>query len=332
MGRPLKIAKAQAVITLTDANASTDVVTTSANLTNLGIIAGMPFIPASNFGGLSAGTTYWILNVLSSTTFTVSATQLSANPTFTKVDLSAVSGASVAASVGVVDAYFNNPFGGAGYPATNANTYSVVGGNTAIYGSQVLCRVALGVAGTGTLVVENGNTTVAGTDTVFTSELSSGSVLTTSEGELIGFVDSITNDTELELDSAATEDYTDTGFVYANNEAGFIVRQKGKQKYLVQGTSSGLVGACYTANLANAALLPNTMSIIATYANTATTLVQSLSDHTVEIFTATSGETALPNETANINNSSPAFGTFNTAYAADTYGGQPYPIVTINKA
>jgi hypothetical protein len=332
MGRPLKIAKAQAVITLTATNASTDVVTTSANLNNLGIIKGMPFIPASNIGGLVAGTTYWILEVLSATTFTVSATELSANPTYTKVNLSAAGPVTVAASVGVVDAYFNNPNGGAGYPATNANTYSVVGGNTAIYGSQVLCQVAIGQAGTGTLTCDTGTTTVTGVGTAFDTQLAAGSVLVNEDGELIGFVDSVTDATELELDANALVDVTNGSFSYALNEAGYIVRQKGKQKYLVKGTTSGLVGACYTANLANAALLPNTMSIIATYANTSTTLVQSLSDHTVEIFTATSGETALPNETANINNTSPAFGTFNTAYAANTYGGQPYPIVSINKA
>jgi len=335
MGRPLKIAKAQAVITITATNGTTEVVTTNANFTTLGIIAGMPFIPASNVGNLVAGTTYWILQVVNAaanSTFTVSETQLSANPTYTPFNLGTAGPVTVAASVGVVDAYFNNPDGGAGYPTTNANTYSVVGGNTAIYGSQVLCQVAIGVAGTGTLVVENGNTTVVGTSTVFTTELSAGSVLTTTDGDLIGFVDSITNDTELELDSAATEDYTDIDFVFADSEAGFIVRQKGKQKYLVQGSSSGLVGPCYTANIANAALLPNTMSIIATYANASTTLVQSLSDHTVEIFTATSGETALPNETANINNSSPAFGTFNAAAAANAAAGMPYPLVSINKA
>ena len=334
MGRPLKIAKAQAVITITNTTAGTELITTSANFTNLGIIAGMPFIPASNLGGLVAGTTYWILQVVNSgnnSTFYASATQLSANPTYTKFDVSTAAG-TVAATVGVVDAYFNNPNGGAGYPATNANTYSVVGGNTAIYGSQVLCQVAIGVAGTGTLTCDTGNTTVTGTGTAFDTQLSAGSVLVDEDGELIGFVDSITNATELELDANALVDVTDGSFAFADSEAGFIVRQKGKQKYLVQGSTSGLVGACYTANLANAALLPNTMSIIATYANTATTLVQSLSDHTVEIFTATSGETALPNETANINNSSPAFGTFNTAYAANTYGGQPYPIVTINQA
>jgi hypothetical protein len=333
MGRPLKIAKAQAVVTITATNGTTEVVTTNANFTNLGIIAGMPFIPASNVGNLVAGTTYWILEVLNAgnnSTFTVSETQLSANPTYTKFNLANAGPVTVAATVGVVDAYFNNPDGGAGYPATNANTYSVVGGNTAIYGNQVLCQVAIGQSGTGTLTCDTGNTTVTGTGTAFDTELSAGSVLVDEDGELIGFVASITDPEELELDANALVDVTDGSFAYADNEAGFIVRQKGKQKYLVQGATSGLVGPCYTANLANAALLPNTMSIIATYANAATTLVQSLSDHTVEIFTATSGETALPNETANINNSSPAFGTFNTAYAADTYGGQPYPIVTIN--
>jgi len=334
MGRPLKIAKAQAVVTLTATNGTTEVVTTNANFTTLGIIAGMPFIPASNVGNLVAGTTYWILEVLNAgnnSTFTVSETQLSANPTYTKFNLGTTAAQSVALSVGVVDAYFNNPTGPQ-WPATNANTYSVVGGNTAIYGSQVLCRVALGVAGTGTLTCDTGNTTVTGSGTLFSTELAAGSVLVDDEGDLIGFVDSVTNDTELELDANALVDVTNGSFSYALNEAGYIVRQKGKQKYLVKGTTSGLVGQCYTANIANAALLPNTMSIIATYANTATTLVQSLSDHTVEIFTATSGQTALPNDTANINNSSPAFGTFNTAYAANTYGGQPYPIVSINKA
>ncbi len=335
MGRPLKIAKAQAVITITATNGTTEVVTTNANFTTLGIIAGMPFIPATNVGNLIAGTTYWILEVLNAgnnSTFTVSEYQLSANPTYTKFNLGTAGPVTVAASVGVVDAYFNNPISGAGYPATNANTYSVVGGNTAIYGSQVLCRVAIGAAGTGTLTCDTGNTTVTGTGTAFDTQLAAGSVLVDADGELIGFVDSVTNATELELDANALVDVTNGAFSYALNEAGYIVRQKGKQKYLVKGTTSGLVGACYTANLANAALLPNTMSIIATYANTSTTLVQSLSDHTVEIFTATSGETALPNETANINNTSPAFGTFNTAYAANTYGGQPYPIVSINKA
>ena len=328
MGRPLKIAKAQAVITLTDAAAATDIVTTSANLTNLGIIAGMPFIPASNFAtGLVAGTTYYILEVLSSTTFTVSATQLSANPTSAKVDLSAVSGASVAATVGLVDAYFNNPDG-------SANTYSVVGGNTALYGNQVLVGVCIGIAGTGTITVADDSPNIDGVGTDLANTLTDGTIVYSSAGVLLGTVTDIANANAVfaTFDANATANVTDGAFVYGNPEAGFIVRQKGKQKYLVTGSTSGLTAPCYTANVANTALLPNTFNIEGTYANSSTVYVQSLSDHTAELFTSTSGTTASPNETANINNSSPAFSTFNTAYAANTYGGQPYPIVTINKA
>jgi len=334
MGRPLKIAKAQAVITLTATNASTEVVTTSANLDNLGIIAGMPFIPASNIGGLVAGTTYWILKVLSSSTFTVSATQLSANPTYTPVNLSGTTGQTVAATVGVVDAYFNNPNGGAGYPTTNANTYSVVGGNTAIYGNQVLVGVCIGIAGDGTITCADDSPNLDGVGTDFANTFVDGTIIYDADGAILGTIDDIANANATFATFAANAAANVSGgsYTYGTPEAGFIVRQKGKQKYLVTGSTSGLTAACYTANVANTALLANTFNIEATYANTDTVYVQSLSDHTLELFTATSGETALPNETANINNSAPGFGTFNTAYAANTYGGQPYPIVTINKA
>jgi hypothetical protein len=337
MGRPLKIAKAQAVVTITDTTAATGLVTTSANFTNLGIIAGMPFIPASNVGNLVAGTTYWILQVVNAganSTFTVSETQLSANPTYTAFTLADAGPVTVAASVGVVDAYFNNPNGGAGYPATNANTYSVVGGNTAIYGTQVLVGVCIGVAGTGTITCADDSPNLDGVGTDFANTFVDGTIVYDVDGNILGTIDDIANANAVFATFAANASANVSGvaYTYGTPEAGFIVRQKGKQKYLVTGTTSGLTAACYTANVANTALLPNTMTITATYANAATTKVQSLSDHTVEIFTADSGVTALPNETANINNSSPAFGTFNTAYAANTYGGQPYPIVTITGA
>jgi hypothetical protein len=337
MGRPLKIAKAQAVVTITDTTAATGLVTTSANFTNLGIIAGMPFIPASNVGNLVAGTTYWILQVVNAgvnSTFTVSATQLSANPTYTAFTLADEGPVTVAASVGVVDAYFNNPNGGAGYPATNANTYSVVGGNTAIYGTQVLVGVCIGVAGAGTITCADDSPNLDGVGTDFANTFVDGTIVYDVDGNILGTIDDIANANAVFATFAANASANVSGvaYTYGTPEAGFIVRQKGKQKYLVTGTTSGLTAACYTANVANTALLPNTMTITATYANAATTKVQSLSDHTVEIFTADSGVTALPNETANINNSSPAFGTFNTAYDANTYGGQPYPIVTITGA
>ena len=419
MGRPLKIAKAQAVVTITATAAATDIVTTSANFTNLGIIAGMPFVTASNVGGLIAGTLYWILQVVNAgnnSTFTVSATPLNANPNSTKVDLSATTGQTIATTVAPVDAYFNNPTGPQ-WPATNANTYSVVGGNTAIYGSQVLANVAIGVNGTGTLYAATDTAYVTGIGTDLANTLSVGSVVqlvstsgtatnyttlgfantvpglttvavanTQNTGNIIGtsgnaqtllangtvrftanlgglvagqiyFVKAIANASaftvsttlagaEVDLSSAtgtpdAQQDVVElvanaavaasgSSFIYATPEAGYIVRQKGKQKYLVQGSTSGIVSQCFTANVANTALLPNTMTITATYANSSTVKVQSLSDHTAELFTATSGPIATGNIV--LQNASPAYSSFNSAAVANAAAGQPYPIVTIGNA
>lgn len=419
MGRPLKIAKAQAVLTVTNTTATTNVVTVSEDLSTLGVIAGMPFVPSVTTGtNLVAGTTYWILTVLSTTTFTVSATDLSANTTRTAVTLTTGTTAS-ALTVGFVDAYFNNPEGGTGFPTTNANTYGVVGGNTAIYGSQVLPRVAIGVNGTGTLYAATDTEFVTGIGTDLANTLSVGSVIqiasanvngtttdyttlgfantvpglttvavanTQNTGNIIGtsgnaetliangtvrftanlgglvagtvyFVKAIANadaftvsttlgGAEVDLSSAtgtpdAQQDVVEltanaavaassSAFIYADNEAGFILRQKGKQKYLVQGGTSGLIAQCYTANLANTALTPNTMNIVSTDAATDDTYVQSLSDYGSLTFSATSGPVATGNIV--LANATPVVASFNTAYAANTYGGQPYPIVTIANA
>lgn len=410
MGRPLKIAKAQAVVTITNTTAATDLITTSANFGNLGIIAGMPFVTATNIGGLVAGTTYWILEVVSSganSTFYASATPLNANPTRAKVDVSTASG-SISTTIAPVDTGFNNPAG-------SANTYSVVGGNTAIVGKQVLANVAIGVTGTGNLyTVSTSSTKVGGLGTDFANvgvastviqyipangvpttlgyvssnaqpniEISNatatGNFLTTvgnaqtltanlpvilsaNIGNLTAgttyFVKTIANAaafsvstapgganvalTDEDATSYATQDVITlaanataaltigSSYVYATPEAGYIVRQKGKQKYLVKGSTSGLVAQCFTANVANTAMLPNTMTITATYANSSTVKVQSLSDHTAELFTATSGPIATGNIV--LANADPAFVTFNDAAAANATAGQPYPIVTIGNA
>ena len=421
MGRPLKIAKAQAILTITGTDATSEEVTVSQNLTNLGIIKGMPFIPASSTGGLTANTTYWVLNVTSSTTFTASATDLSANPTYTPVNLSATSGTTVSASVGVVDAYFNNPNGGVGFPTTNSNTYSVVGGNTAIIGPQVLAQVAIGISGAGTLytpLTVNTSNVVVGVGTDL-ANLATGAAVqiataningttdyvdlgfssatkgdvtvavanTTVSGNVIGtsgnaqtlivdmpirfdasfggltagttyFVKTIANAAAFTVSTTQggapqvlTANASVTGnavmnrvvltananvvssnasYIYANDEAGFIVRQKGKQKYLVTGGTTGLTSQCLLANVANTALTPNTMRILATYANSATQTVQSLSDHTGELFTATSGPIATGNIV--LANATPVYATFNTAAAANADAGQPFELVTIANA
>ena len=407
MGRPLKIAKAQAILTITGTDATTEEVTVSQTLASQGVIAGMPFVVASNVGGLIAGTTYWILQVTGASTFTVSANQLSANPTFAKVDLSGTTGQSVATSVGVVDYGFNNPAG-------ITNTYGVVGGNTAIYGNQVLARIAIGINGTGTVFASTSSNVVVGLGTDFanlttgttlfaiwgagagptqllgTTTATKGNLLvgvanTTATGNVIGtvgnaqtltvntpvtfdatfggltagttyFVKTIANAAAFTVAEAPngdpvqlTSNASVTGnaiqnrvvltavsannalgvtgygdpYVSALSEPGFIVRQKGKQKYLVQGATTGLIAQCQTANLGNTALTPNTMNILATYANSGTAYVQSLSDINLEIF---------GNDAPMLQNANPAYATFNAAQVANVDNGQPFPLVSIRKA
>ena len=71
MGRPLKIAKSQAVLTITATTASSQLVTVSNNLNTLGVSKGMTFVTASTVGGLTAGVTYYVNTVVSASTFTV---------------------------------------------------------------------------------------------------------------------------------------------------------------------------------------------------------------------------------------------------------------------
>jgi hypothetical protein len=460
MGRPLKIAKA-VMLTLTATNGTTEVVTVSENLNTLNIIAGMPFVIATTTGGLTAGTTYWILEVLTANTFTVSATETSANPSYTKVNLSTAGPVTVKMSVGVVDTGFQNPDSTAQSGNTSTNpgaSYGVVGGNTTIYGSQVLAQVAIGINGTGTLYALSGNANVFGTGTDFANTTSVGSaiqvavantngstdyvdlgfiatnsgyanieisnatatgnflttvgnaqllfaskpvVLSANIGGLVAgttyFVKTIANTTAFSvsldaggpnvglsnqnatsyavqdriiLSGAATTSYANAAFVYANDEAGYIVRQKGKQKYLVTGLTSGLTAQCTTANVANTALTPNTMSVTATTATPATVYVQSVNNYQSELFETTvaagsisagtaytilsvgttnwtavgasanitgvsfvATATGSGTGTAILTTANPdVIATFNTAYAANTYDGQPNPIVVVNNA
>jgi hypothetical protein len=310
MGRPLKIAKAQAILTVTDTTATTNIVTVSQTLADYGVIAGMPFVPSVTTGtNLVAGTTYWILQVTGASTFTVSATQLSANPTTPTDNCDAESG-------------FNNPNGS--NTATNSTTYGVVGGNTGIYGSQTLARVAIGIAGVGTITVSTDSANITGVGTDLVNTFSDGTAVSSSDGTVLGFITDIANANATFATFAANSaaNATASGFVYANDEAGYIVRQKGKTKYLVTGATSGLTAQCYTANVANTALTPNTMNILATYADSSTAYVQSLNDYQSQVFYDTSDASANPDVIA----------TFGTAYDANTYGGQPNPIVTISNS
>ena len=463
MGRPLKIAKAQAVLTITDTATTGSVVTIAGgNLTTtptVGVASGMSFQVTTTLGGLTAGVTYYVNSILSNTTFNASATDLSVQPQVMAALTDTTGQTGKVISFNVVDAYFNNPESGAGFPATNTATYGVVGGNTGIVGSQVLTRVAIGIAGNGTFYTSSANANVFGVGTDFTSQLSAGSALQVAVANTngstdyvnLGFVSgAVAGYANIELSNATAtgnfltsvgnaqllfsgqplvlsaniggltagttyfartivnvaaftvstyvgggnlsladedaESYavqdrvvltgsasttaSNAAFIYADDEAGYIVRQKGKTKYLVKGGTTGLIAQCYTANAANAALTPNTMNILSTDASSATAYVSSVNDYNTSVFPAQvaagslslgtlytiystgttdwsvcgaasnmTGVTFLATATgtgtgtAVVNSVNPdVIATFNTAYAANTYDGQPNPIVTISNA
>ena len=161
MGRPLKIAKSQTVLTITATGSGLGAaVTVSQNLTTtptVGVAAGMPFIPATTVGGLTGGTTYYINAITGNHTFTVSTTQLSVQPQVLAT-LSTTSAQTVKATVGLIDYAFNNPNNSnTSAPSGSTQSFGVVGGNTAQYGKQTLVAVAIGQNGGGGLTTDSGS-------------------------------------------------------------------------------------------------------------------------------------------------------------------------------
>ena len=304
MGRPLKIAKAQTVVTLTATTATTNIITVSstANFT-----AGMRFVVASTVGGLVGGTTYWVKEILSGTTFSALVNHPSVQPQVSPT-LTTTTGQTVALSVNVVDS---------GY--SNASGYGIVGGDTAIYGNQVFITAAIGQAGTGTITCATGSPNLDGAGTNFANTLTNGTVVISSAGVLLGVIDDIANANAVFATFAANASVNVSGdsFVFATEEAGYIVRQKGKTKYLIKGATTGLEVQAFTVD-EGGIFLPNTFSVQATYANSDTTGAFSFTNHNGELF----GDGTLAN-------SDPAFLTFGSAEAANVANGVPYPVVNI---
>jgi hypothetical protein len=303
MGRPLKIAKAQAVLTITSTAAGLGAaVTVSQNLSQPtngitgalgeGILPGMSFIVATTVGGLVAGTTYYVNEILSNFTFNVSLVPLSVQPA-SLATLTATS-TPVAASVNVVDNGFSNPNNtDTSFPTGPNQSYGVVGGNTGIYGKQVLATVAIPRNGTGTISTSTSSTTVTGVGTLFTTQLIAGSVLSVND-VTIGFVATITNNTTVVLVAGATTTVSGQSYVFADDEPGFIVRQKAKSKYLVYGTTTGLTAQCSLTNtLTGSTLQPGQMFISATTAVPTTVPVAALNDYNSELYPATVAPSAL---------------------------------------
>ena len=89
--------------------------------------------------------------------------------------MTTTTGQSIAATVGLVDYGFNNPNGS--NTAQYANTWGVVGGNTAQYGKQVSVTVAIGANGTGTLFTSTTSTKAVGLNTNFATNVANGAII-----------------------------------------------------------------------------------------------------------------------------------------------------------
>lgn len=128
-----------------------------------------------------------------------------------------------------------------GYPndGTTDNDYNtdnpgVVIGNPEDRWQMVRSYACIRVDGLGTITTDSAATTVTGTGTNFSGLLLTGAKLYTSAGVLIGTVDSVTDDGELELLANAAVDVTDSAFYYGDADSeGIVLRQKGKRKFLV---------------------------------------------------------------------------------------------------
>ena len=117
MANKLKIAKVSALAVLSDTTATTNVITVDSTT---GLTQGDRFVPASTVGGLTGGTTYYVDEVLSSTTFTALTKSWSVQPHVSPT-LTTTTGGSVNLSFNQVDE---------GYPSDTPQDMGVVGGDT----------------------------------------------------------------------------------------------------------------------------------------------------------------------------------------------------------
>ena len=195
---------------------------------------------------------------------------------------------------------------------TSGTNYITSGTQTFFVGKPITFASSVGglAANTVYFVSTIANTTAF---TVSTSQSGPNVALSTTTGQSV-----VASQDKIVLVANASNTYPNTAWVQSMNEPGFIKRQKGSRKFLVTGATSGLTGACFTANVANAALTANTMNLVATDSVAANVYVDRISAHEAKGFGNT--DAALSYTT-----------TFNTAYAANTNPGQTQPVVIIAK-
>ena len=165
MANKLKIAKVSALPVLSDTTATTNVITVDSTT---GLTQGDRFVPASTVGGLTGGTTYFVHEVLSTTTFTALNSDPSVQPQVSPT-LTTTTGGSVNLSVNQV---------GEGYPSDTPQDMGVVGGDTAQQGKQLTAFGAIAVTQPGKFWFNTATTDVYGDkDADFTTNVSVGEQL-----------------------------------------------------------------------------------------------------------------------------------------------------------
>ena len=165
MANKLKIAKVSALPVLSDTTATTNIITVDSTT---GLTIGDRFVPASTVGGLTGGTTYFVNEVLSATTFTALNSDPSVQPQVSPT-LTTTTGGSVKLSVNQV---------GEGYPSDTPQDMGVVGGNTAQTGKQLTAFGAVAVSQPGKFWFSTATSDVYGNkDADFTTNVSVGEQL-----------------------------------------------------------------------------------------------------------------------------------------------------------
>jgi hypothetical protein len=165
MANKLKIAKVSALPVLSDTTATTNVITVDSTT---GLTIGDRFVPASTVGGLTGGTTYFVNEVLSATTFTALNSDPSVQPQVSPT-LTTTTGGSVKLSVNQV---------GEGYPSDTPQDMGVVGGDTAQTGKQLTAFGAVAVSQPGKFWFSTATSDVYGNkDADFTTNVSVGEQL-----------------------------------------------------------------------------------------------------------------------------------------------------------
>jgi hypothetical protein len=152
MANKLKIAKASFSGPLTDTTATTNVITVD---TTFYLTRGDRFVPASTVGGLTGGTTYYVDEVLSSTTFTALTKSWSVQPHVSPT-LTTTTGQTVILTFNQVDT---------GYPANTPQNMGVVGGDTQQYSKQLTAFGAIAIANPGAFWFDTSTTDVYGDKT-----------------------------------------------------------------------------------------------------------------------------------------------------------------------